>query len=86
MNAVVGTRGFVEDRAGIRGQRTEVLLHHRTEGLKAHLIEIHPEATFGALVAFSVISPRTNDRVGDFADFFWLHPGIEGQGVGIHLG
>ena len=85
MDAVVRARLGVEHRARIRGQGTEQLLDLAAEGVMADLVEVEAEAAFRALVSLTVIAPEADDRVGHFADLVGLHPGIEGNGIGVHL-
>ena len=85
VDAVVGAGRGVEHRAGIRGERSEALLDHVAEGFQAHLIEIEAEPTLGTLVPFTVVAPDLDHGIGHRTDLIRLHPGIEGNGVGIHL-
>ena len=86
MNSVVRARGCVEDGAGIRGKRAEQLFNLRAECVVTHPIQVEAEATLWTLVPFAVVTPEPDHGVGHFADFIRLHPGIQRDGIGIHLG
>ena len=85
MNAVVGAGRGVEHGAGIGSQWAEELFHLAAEHVVTHLIQVEAEAAFGALVALTVIAPEPDHGVGHLADFVWLHPGVQGNGIGVHL-
>ena len=85
MNSVVGSGRGVENRAWVGGQRTEEFFHLAAEHVMAHLIQVEAEAAFGALVALTVVAPEPDHGIGHLADFLWLHPGVQGNGIGVHL-
>ena len=85
MEAVMGAGRGVENRARVWGQRTEEFFHLAAEHVVAHLIQVEPEAAFGALVALTVVTPEPDHGIGHLADFLRFHPGVQGNGIGVHL-
>ena len=86
VDAVVGTGFGVEDGARIGGEGAEALFNHGPEVLQPHLVEVQAEAALGTLVPLAVVAPDLDDGLGDRADLIRLDPGVQGDGIGIHLG
>ena len=85
MDAVVGARRCIKHRAWVGSEWAKTRGDKLAECFQANGIQVQTEPAFGALVPFTVIAPQGQNRCGHPADFIGLHPGIEGDGIGVHL-
>ena len=86
VDPVMRTGRMIKHGSGIRCQLSEQFFNLVAELFMTHLIQVEAEASFGSCISLAVVTPQADDGIRHLADFIRLHPGVERNGISIHLG